>query len=394
MKRKLDILFIALFTLVLAAVPAVTLLRDAGDVSILENRTLAPLPQLTAENVLSGDYFGGMESYLTDRAAGRNTLVKTDILLRMELLRQPVVNSTVVTEDLLLPFQSYGRWDTSYLAEQCAAAAAGMADVQTLLDQWGGRFFAVGLPEQYSYFGARYPGYLENRNWFLSELHSAYAGALAEAGICYLDMSEVFASQGQPVEYYFTSDHHYTLYGALATAEALTETINAKLGLSLTVPQEESFLIRELPNPFLGSRNRELGYLWESSEKLAVAEPKTPVPFTREDNGAPAAASVYALPGTDTENIAYTVYMGGDMAETIIRTGRPELPDALIVGASFTNALECVIYTAFDEMRSLDFRYYTEKSLQEYIEEYRPDIVIYVCDDTSYLSGTDNENWQ
>ncbi len=394
MKQKLNILFIALFALVLAAVPAVTLLRESSGVSILENRTLAAFPDLTAENLISGEYFNSVESYLTDRAAGRNTLVKTDSLLRMHLLRQPVVNGIVVTEDILLPFHSYGRWDTAYLAEQSAAVAAGMAEVKAQLSQWDGSFFAVGLPEQYSYFGDRYPDHFENRSWLLDELHSAYAGALDNEGISYVNMREIFASLGQKEEYYFTGDHHYTLYGALAVAGAVTETINSELELTLPVPRAENFLFRELPNPFLGSRNRELGYLWPDDERLVIAEPKTPVPFTREDNGANVAASVYSLPATDTESVSYTLYMGGDVAEAVIRTDRKELPDALIVGASFTNALECVMYTAFDETRSIDLRYYTEKSLREYIEEHRPDIVIYVCDDTSFLSGTGNENWQ
>ena len=82
----------------------------------------------------------------------------------------------------------------------------------------------------------------------------------------------------------------------------------------------------------------------------------------------------------------YTLYMGGDVAETIIRTDRPDLPSALIFGESYTNALETVLWTAFDETRSLDLRYYTGSSLEEYLETWQPDVVICLRDDSSYLN--------
>ena len=36
-------------------------------------------------------------------------------------------------------------------------------------------------------------------------------------------------------------------------------------------------------------------------------------------------------------------------------------------------------------MRSLDFRHYTEKSIYDYLEEYQPDVILYVRDDLSYI---------
>jgi hypothetical protein len=77
--------------------------------------------------------------------------------------------------------------------------------------------------------------------------------------------------------------------------------------------------------------------------------------------------------------------MGGDIEETIIRTNRPELPNVLLFGNSFTNAMECFLYTSFNEMRSLDLRYYTEKGILQYVSEYKPDIVICMRDDILFL---------
>ena len=84
----------------------------------------------------------------------------------------------------------------------------------------------------------------------------------------------------------------------------------------------------------------------------------------------------------------YLVYMGGDKGETILRTDRPELPKVLIFGDSFTNALETLLYPSFDEMRSLDLRHYNSKTLWDYIEDYQPDIVLDIRDDSSWGDPT------
>lgn len=88
--------------------------------------------------------------------------------------------------------------------------------------------------------------------------------------------------------------------------------------------------------------------------------------------------------------VTYSLYMGGDYANTVIDTGREELPSILIYGDSFTNAVECIAYLSFDEMHSLDLRYYKEMSLDEYIQTVQPDIVVCIRDYEELLIRTQN----
>lgn len=83
--------------------------------------------------------------------------------------------------------------------------------------------------------------------------------------------------------------------------------------------------------------------------------------------------------------------MGGDFGETVLKTDRPELPDALIFGDSFTNALETLLYASFDETRILDLRHYTDMSLKEYVDTYRPDVVLCIQNDTFYYTAGGNQ---
>lgn len=125
---------------------------------------------------------------------------------------------------------------------------------------------------------------------------------------------------------------------------------------------------------------------------MLIGEQADPVPFVRLDNGGEVEPTLYTLPDNVTADVTYDIFMGGDKAETILRTDRPELPNLLIFGDSFTNPLETLFYTGFNETRSLDLRHYSAMGILEYLEEYQPDVVLCIRDDTAYLSTDGNGN--
>ena len=208
--------------------------------------------------------------------------------------------------------------------------------------------------------------------------------------IQFLDMETVYDAYGRPTDFYFRGDHHYNYPGMFVAYETLMDAINADSGLNLKVLTEDDIDFVTLPNHFMGSQSRKLYDLWPVEEHAVIGLLKEEIPFTRYDNGVEVAPTVYALPENDQEEVTYEVYMGGDIAETVIDTGREELPNCLIYGDSFSNPLETLLYASFNETRSIDLRYYSGMSLTEYIETYQPDVVICVRDDTVYLDTTGN----
>ena len=98
------------------------------------------------------------------------------------------------------------------------------------------------------------------------------------------------------------------------------------------------------------------------------------------------AAELFLLPETAEESVSYTVFMGGDKGETVVDTARPDLPSVLIIGESYTNAMETLLYASFDEMRSIDPRSY-QGSITDYIALHQPEVVIVLRDNTSYFTA-------
>lgn len=392
MKRTLNALFLALVVLALFLGGGLTLWNEHTEPTTAlfwEQRNAEGRPAMTRDALWSGSYFNDLDAYVSDRFLERDALITLDT--RMDLaLGRPVIHGVARGDGALFPFHGYGTWDIGYLASDARTMADRLSAIQDQAAAWGGRLYYVGVPQQFSYFHAKYPAYMDDRQWLLSQAHDSLATALGEKDIPFVDMKNRFAAQGDPAELYSATDHHYTYLGALETYTALLEAINADTGWALPITGADQLELTALPNPFLGSQNRKVYGLYPTDEQLLVGRLKTPIPFTRTDNGQPVEPTVYALPIDEAALVEYSLYMGGDVAETVIRTDRPELPKCLIWGDSFTNALETVLWTSFDETRSLDLRHYSAKTLSEYIADYQPDVIICLRDDTAYTDLTGN----
>lgn len=390
MEKWINRAFLAGLLALALAVPLGTALWGRKDTTAyFENRALAELPALTWESLWNGSFGSQLESWYSDHVPGRTTFLKTDTKVQMDLLGRPMVNEVVVGEEVLLPYMDFDEHTPQEFEETAADFADDLEKLNDFIQANGGAFYYVGIPEQRVYFGDRFPAYLNSHAAEYAAADSIFARTLTGRGIRFLDMQAVYNAQGHPNAYYSTVDHHYNYYGAYAAYRAVLDALKQD-GFDLPVLTEEDLDFVELPNPYIGSRNRKLYNQWDHDEKAVIGVQKDPVPFTRRDNGQLSEKPLFVTPAADYLPTTYNLYMGGDFGETVLETNRPELLKALIFGDSFTNALETLLYASFDETRVLDLRHYTEQSLEAYIADYQPDIVLCVRNDTFYYTPTGN----
>lgn len=391
MKRICEWAMALLFSGVLLVLMAATILLPKNRYSYYENRNLSAFPEITAESVLSGQVFDDLETLFCDYAAWRTPALKAVTWADLNVFHRPVVNDIVVTDDALLE-QLYTMPDTADdIARKAADVAADNAALRDQIEAYGGHYCYIAVPCQYAYYEDEYPSYLENRSAYTAAELAALNSAMDAQGITHVDMGPIFDSLGHLPAFSSKVDNHYGLRGAYETYRAAVQALNDAYGLALSFPEEGTDVtFSALPNPYMGSRTRKLLGLRGDNEKLLTAAFREDIPFTRLDNWQEVASAVYALPATEDEALTYGLYMGGDIAETCIRTDRPSLPTALIFGDSFTNAVESLAYYSFDEMRSVDLRHYKTQSISDYIAAYQPDVVICIRDYEALLSRSDN----
>ncbi len=379
MRRIAELLMTTCFLGVLAAGLAVTLAREPEAASYWENRSLAEFPEYSAESVRDGSYATQMEEYLSDHAALRTTLLMAKARLDVAL-RRPVVNDVVVTKYSLLPYLPYEVIDPAKIDAWAAAMADRLEGINDMVTGYGGYFCYVAVPSQAVSRAEEYPWYLNNEEQLSRAKAAALAQAMEARGVPFLNVETVLAQAGGSARYASRVDNHYLMEGAFETYRLVMEQVKGDTGLDFPILGPENVELVTLPNDYMGSRERKLLNAAQREERLSILLPKNEIPYVRSDNGEASPSFVYELPDSDADEVTYNLYMGGDIAQTVIDTGRDELPSILIYGDSFTNPVECVAYLSFDEMHSLDLRHYHEMSLEDYIRQVRPDVVVCIRD--------------
>ncbi len=364
-----------LFLVLIFVVPTLTIFNLSDEVSNIENRKLASMPKYSHSTLLSGQYFNLLEKYISDHIYLRDEWIKSYTLLNMKLLGKRRINEIVVgAEGTLLPYYTD---ELSHRLESQLDNIPKMVDQMKRIDRltksYGGSFLFVGVPGQSSFLRDKYPFYIENKSDYLDKNENLFFNELQNQNINYLNMNEIFTNDYRD-DYYLNTDHHCSFEGFFRTYE---ETIKS---LSIEPLARNAFDITEIQKPILGSRNRQIYFLKDTDDRFKIACPKESLNYTKYNKGIEDNRLYYL--GEERPN--YTMYMGGDNAETMIDTARDELPDLLIFGDSFTNAIEPLVFLHFNKTRILDLRHYNEMSLEEYINLHSPDFVIMVRDDLNY----------
>lgn len=374
MKKAVNIIFICIVMAILFAIPSATWFSEKQEHSVFENRTLATAPELSVENIMSGDYFDLAETYFKDHIVLRDKMLENYTNIQMNILLKPVVSDIIMSDTELLPYVAQKKADHASM-EEIEAETEQLLKLKETADSYGGKLIYIGVPGQITMFSDLYPESLSDIPSYNLETEKLFAKALEENDIKFISAREFLTKDN-----YFKTDHHYDLSGAYKIYRRICE----ETGVSAI--EESEFSYTTLENTFYGSRSRKIYNLTSLSDKLTVIEPYTKIPFTRYDNGTEVDASVIALPENEDSIVSYSQYMGGDKAETLIDTERDELPSILIYGDSYTNAVECFAYLSFNETRSVDLRHYGAMTLCDYAEKYKPDYIICIRDDGNYVS--------
>lgn len=389
-KKLFSVLIIAAFVMFLFGLAFLTVRNylNGASVSYYENRQLADFPESDAESILDGTFFGGVEDFLRDRSAKREGVLSYSALIDM-MLKRPVVNDIVIAGDKLLPYNKPEIYDEASIAAEVDDFSEKLRSHSELCSSYGGSFCFIAIPSQGFLYADYYPDYLNSRREYTEKAAEALFASLDEKGVSYIDMLPYFEGS----EYISRIDHHFTMDGALKTYSVFTDRLISDCGLHIPVLTEDGYRVEALENPNIGSRSRKLMGRWPSDEKITLIYPNEDIPYIRDDwfSSSNGCGSVYYLPETPEEYVSYSIYMGGDISFTKLSTGREELPSILIYGSSFTNAFESIAWYSFDTMYSLDFRYYNDMTLEEFIGEYQPDVVVCILDYSAFTSDDVNK---
>lgn len=392
MRRIYSYTLILSFLIIIFLGGILTIFKNEANISKTENRVLAPKPKATKEKLLEGTWFNELDAYFRDQFIGRNNWIKTSSKINMLLQKKKYIDVVLGKGGYLLSFNGFQyKEDKEKLISDVNYSVSEMKALDDYIKSNGGTFIFAGVPNQSYYHADKYLNYFESMKGFYIEQDDLFFKGLNDNGIHAINMMDTFKNEKE--ELYFKTDHHYNFRGAYLTySHIINELIQDKVNISNPYTLEELGL-EKINKPFHGSWNAKVSWLFKTDDYIEIPHPKFQMPkYKKIVNGKEDNRLFYYNEKDATTS--YAVYMNGDNAEVKITTARNELPKALIFGDSFTNGIEPLLSLHFNETRILDLRYYKQKSLYSYIEEYKPDVVIFVLSSAVYTFPGGNNDFK
>lgn len=213
-----------------------------------------------------------------------------------------------------------------------------------------------------------------------------------DAGVDTIDTMPLLSRTAEDIEEnFYKTDHHWKPTAAFKTFRIIADHITELFPNEL-IPDYlfsiDNWTVHEIPEQFLGTQGKRVGIYFGGVDALQWMTPnfQTELSFYVADENRFAKGSyedVFIMPEylekgknlLHTPN--YSVYTGGDYGLTMSRN--PSAPSSLkllIIKDSFVRPLQTFLALAYQEVDTIDPRYYKETSIQEYIDRTRPDVVI------------------
>lgn len=341
---KKPYIFVICFFLVLALLAGLTFGLPARAFSDNENRTLAQMPELTLDSLLSGDFQEQLSDYLSDQVPGRDFWIETNTFFK-KLMGKTEINGVYLGSDGYC-FQQFT--ENSYFQSRMEGIFALVQSfaqkqeipVAVMPVVTPGVALADKLP-------ANAPMYDAELVW--QQMKDATAACQ------FIDLRQTLSGQES---YYFHTDHHWTAQGAYAAYEAYCQN------MGLQAKPASHFEITAVSTEFYGTLYSKVldGTLQPETVYAPQNLPQVQVTKDGKDSG-----GIYDSTALEKKD-KYTYFFGGNYGKVEITTQAGNGQRLLVIKDSFANSFVPYLLEDYEEIVMLDLRYFNG-SVAEVLEQ-------------------------
>lgn len=368
MKKKSDILIIALFLIFIYGTALAGFVMKDREFSQMENRTLMQMPELTLADIWSGKFMEDYETYITDQFVARDFFVGMKSLGE-KLLGKKINNDVYFAKD-------------GYLIEQFTVADDTLPTRNALAI---GKF-AKNIDAKVAV--ALIPGSVEiNRDKLFTDIpdesqkdiiDGIYTSLKAEEVQC-VDMLGGLSEHKKESIFYHT-DHHWTSLGAYYGYKEVAKT------LGLHAVELDTYQETKRSDSFYGTLYSKAGAFWLKPDEIITYVEDNGIKVTQMEGATEKDGFLYDLQKLE-EKDKYAMFLGGNQPLVKIETKDKE-GKLLIIRDSYSDSLAPFLTAHYGEIYLWDFRY-NKESVSGFIKENGIDNVLICysvdnfCEDTN-----------
>lgn len=369
-KGYADKLLGLLFPAVLLLAMIINLIVPDREMSEEENRMLSTKPELTLNNVTSGDFMEEYESYVSDQFVGRNTWRSIQVALS-RLGGSKVENGVYIGKNGQL-FEEISVPDQGQMSENLSA-------IKELAQRYPDIPVSVMLvPDPACVLSDQLPALAVMEDQ--SQLISMVKNELGDT-VKWIDAVSAL-NKHKSEKIYYRTDHHWTSLGAFYAFQEAAPV----LGIDADVSDDYvSYAVSDDFNGVLASNS---GVFLDEKEEIDIYVPASgdnDLTVTYVDEGRKT-TSIYDSSKLETKD-QYSVFLGENSSVIDIKTVSTHNDRLLVVKDSFANCFIQFLTPFYREIVVVDPRYSTS-TLEEIMDTYRiTDVLVLYSGNTFF---TDN----
>lgn len=346
-----------LFAIVILGLSIINIIKPSKAFSSKENRYLDQFPELSFENVLSGEFSTDFEKYASDQFILRDSWIGLKTLSQLAILKKDNGRVYFGSDDYLFDVEN------------------GLSEEQFKLNITNLNKFALALNEDINITALLVPTKTEvlkdklpsnapvtDETELVEKIKEALYG-----NIMVTDLIQTFKEHSNESIYYKT-DHHWTSKGAFYAYEKYLNSIGSS-------PLKESdFIIENVSDEFYGTSYRKANFYLGNPDIITKYTAKDPVHLEVNYNNLTKADDLYDnsfLNKTDK----YSYFLGGDKALVEINTSIKNGKTIVVLKDSFANSMVPFLVNSYEQVFVLDTRYFNT-SISGFINERDVDEVL------------------
>lgn len=346
----------------------------------LESANLSP----SSQEIFSGEWSKQVESYISDQFPARDTWMRNYVHF------QRAVGKTYLNDKYAVDDTSGWIISKPAVAKSEKELTSFATDLQKLSEGLAEKripFTFYSLPAKATYSREPSPSYMPEDAGIANNerLHKLVTAAGVDNIRLYDEMKNDLSAE----QYFFKTDHHWTMRGAYTGYEALIKTMSEQLGETIQpIPYKEDNAYC-LPNKFAGSWNKILYMTVDNHDQICYNEPPSfATQFTIYDGTIEGGVTapydaVYgrAKKMSPDTVVNYADAYSRDFAElTIINEDYDSDKHIVVIKDSYFNAIQFHVASHFKKLTILDLRY-LEKDVIPYLQNVQPDYVLLAYND-------------
>lgn len=291
----------------------------------------------------------------------------------------------------------YSLTTTDYEIEQIAA-------LKDFLDERGIQLLYVNEPTKY--FNDDVVKNELGRYTFVNSNTDRFLERLDDIGVHYIDLRENYSAMGlDSFDFFYKTDHHWTVPAGKIAAEAIAAELNAYYGyhIDLSLYDDNRFAVTHYENAWLGEQGKKLGVSFVGMDDFDLVLPDYATDYTvyymngsimQGSFGEALVNQEIFMPENNLDVYGatswhYSYMPEGVIESTVVNHGNTEGKRVLVLGDSYEQITVPFLSLGISEIQTLVLRDFDE-SLEEYIDSRDIDTVIIAY--ASFMIGAhDNE---